>query len=117
MRPREIFGFVWDGALVWQSQRATAYALALEQLRGSGDVFACACTRRELADADIHSVAADGASLYPGICLNLCSDCNEEMGEGEEVKTSRCLRVLSQPDTCLSMYVYETPLVGNTWEY
>ena len=67
-RALEIFGFKWDGALVWQSQRTAAYAVALEQLRGSGDVFPCACTRRELADAEIHSLAIDGASLYPGTC-------------------------------------------------
>ena len=70
LRALEIFGFEWDGALVWQSQRAPAYEGALEQLRGGGNVFACACTRRELADAEIHGFAADGASLYPGTCRN-----------------------------------------------
>lgn len=70
LRTLEVFGFKWDGALVWQSRRTAAYAAALEQLRGGADVFACACTRRELADAEIHGLAIDGASVYPGTCRN-----------------------------------------------
>ncbi len=70
LRALEIFGFEWDGAVVWQSQRTAAYAVALEQLCRSGDVFPCSCTRRELADAEIHGLAIDGASLYPGTCRN-----------------------------------------------
>jgi glutamyl-Q tRNA(Asp) synthetase len=70
LRTLEIYGFVWDGPLVWQRQRTAEYATALEQLRGSGSAFPCACTRRELADSEIHGFAVDGASLYPGTCRN-----------------------------------------------
>lgn len=55
----------WDGEVVWQSRRTEAYAAALQRLKMSGQVFACACTRRELADSII---APDGAVIYPGTC-------------------------------------------------
>lgn len=65
LRTLEAFGFEWDGEVVWQSRRSTAYADALERLRDAGRVFACACTRRELADS---ALAPDGAPVYPGTC-------------------------------------------------
>jgi glutamyl-Q tRNA(Asp) synthetase len=61
----EAFGFVWDGEVVWQSRRTEAYAAALEQLKATGRVFPCSCTRRELADS---AIAPDGATIYPGTC-------------------------------------------------
>ena len=61
----EACGFAWDGAVVWQSRRTGAYAAALERLKAAGRVFACACTRRELADS---AIAPDGAAIYPGTC-------------------------------------------------
>ncbi|HEY8856530.1 MAG TPA: tRNA glutamyl-Q(34) synthetase GluQRS [Rugosibacter sp.] len=65
LRTLECFGFAWDGAVVWQHQREAAYADALVQLQKNGQVFSCACTRRELADS---LLAADGAAIYPGTC-------------------------------------------------
>lgn len=65
LRTLESFGFTWDGAVVWQHQREAAYADALVQLQNNGQVFPCACTRRELADS---LLAADGAAIYPGTC-------------------------------------------------
>jgi glutamyl-Q tRNA(Asp) synthetase len=61
----EAFGFVWDGEVVWQSRRTEAYAAALDRLKATGQVFPCACTRKELADS---AIAPDGATIYPGIC-------------------------------------------------
>lgn len=61
----EAHGFEWDGHPVWQSRRADAYAATLERLIAAGHVFACACTRRELADS---AIAPDGAAIYPGTC-------------------------------------------------
>jgi glutamyl-Q tRNA(Asp) synthetase len=63
----DAFGFTWNGPVVWQSNRDTAYAAALAQLRERGRVFPCACTRRELADSRL-GVASDGATIYPGTC-------------------------------------------------
>lgn len=61
----EACGFAWDGEPVWQSRRSAAYAAALEQLKRSGQVYPCACTRKELADS---AIAPDGAAIYPGTC-------------------------------------------------
>ena len=65
LRTLEACGFAWDDAVVWQSRRTEAYAAALERLKAAGRVFACACTRRELADS---AIAPDGAAIYPGTC-------------------------------------------------
>lgn len=65
LRALEACGLAWDGEVIWQSRRTQAYAAALAQLKAAGRVFACACTRRELADS---AIAPDGAALYPGTC-------------------------------------------------
>lgn len=67
LRALEIYGFEHDGPVVWQAQRDDVYAAALEQLRAQGQVYACACTRRELADSRL---GPDGAAIYPGTCRN-----------------------------------------------
>lgn len=61
----ERFGFAWDGEVVYQSLRKRHYSAAFERLRLAGAVFACACTRREVADS---ALGADGAPRYPGTC-------------------------------------------------
>ena len=65
LRTLEACGFAWDGEVVWQSRRSDVYAAALERLKIHGRVFACACTRKELADS---AIAPDGAAIYPGTC-------------------------------------------------
>ncbi len=65
LRTLEACGFAWDGEVVWQSRRSDAYAAALERFKAAGRVFACACTRKELADS---AIAPDGAAIYPGTC-------------------------------------------------
>ncbi len=65
LRQLEACGLHWDGEIVWQSRRSQAYAAALDRLKASGRVFACACSRRELADS---AIAPDGAAIYPGNC-------------------------------------------------
>ncbi|MCB1636372.1 MAG: hypothetical protein KDI51_17425, partial [Xanthomonadales bacterium] len=42
-------GLDWDGDVWRQSQRGDAYLAALNQLRAQGLVFACACSRQDLA--------------------------------------------------------------------
>lgn len=59
------FGFEWDGPVVWQSARTEAYQAAFERLRAAGQVFGCACTRKEMADS---ALARDGTRRYPGTC-------------------------------------------------
>lgn len=72
LRTLAAFGFTWDGPVLYQSQRSAAYRAAFERLRRDERVFACACTRRELADSRLrhpqHVLASDGALVYPGTC-------------------------------------------------
>ena len=51
-------GLHWDGPPVLQSSRSGIYSSWLSFLRCSGALFACRCSRRDLA----------GASIYPGTC-------------------------------------------------
>lgn len=61
----ERFGFEWDGPVVWQSARNAAYRDAFARLQAAGQVFGCACTRKEMADS---ALARDGTRRYPGTC-------------------------------------------------
>jgi len=61
----ETFGFEWDGAVVRQSERGDRYQAAFDALMADGRLFACACTRRELAAAPL---GAAGERVYPGTC-------------------------------------------------
>lgn len=67
-------GFVWDGPALRQSDRTAAYAAALDQLRDSGSVYPCFCTRREIEEEIARMTGAphgpEGA-LYPGTCRTL----------------------------------------------
>ena len=48
-----------------QANRSDAYAAALAELQRLGVVYACACTRREIADS---TMGHGGAPIYPGTC-------------------------------------------------
>lgn len=61
----ERFGFEWEGAVVYQSQRLPAYRAALDQLQAAGMVYGCACTRREIADSSLRGIEG---TVYPGTC-------------------------------------------------
>ena len=65
LRTLERLGFAWDGEVAYQSRRKPHYMAAFERLRIAGAVFACACTRREVADS---ALGADGTPRYPGTC-------------------------------------------------
>lgn len=64
----EAFGLAWDGEVAWQGRRTQLYAAALERLRGTGHVYRCRCSRREVADSGL--VGLEGA-IYPGTCRRL----------------------------------------------
>ncbi len=68
LRLLDAYGFERDGEVLWQSRRDALYDDALEILRANHVVFACACTRSELAAASHGRRACDGAPLYPGNC-------------------------------------------------
>ncbi len=54
-----------DGEIIAQSARSEVYAAALAQLRARGLAYACACSRREIADSALRGI--EGA-VYPGTC-------------------------------------------------
>jgi glutamyl-Q tRNA(Asp) synthetase len=69
-------GIAWDGPALFQSERRAAYAAALERLAGRGLAYACACTRRDIAEAaaapheGTPPAGPDGV-VYPGTCRGL----------------------------------------------
>ncbi len=67
LRTLELFGFVWDGPVLYQSSRLEAYRGELERLRQGGHAYGCACSRKEIADSAARS-AIDGGLAYPGTC-------------------------------------------------
>jgi glutamyl-Q tRNA(Asp) synthetase len=65
-------GLDWDEPPVIQSQRTAAYSAALEKLRALGLVYACFCTRADIAQ----SLAAPHGHIatYSGTCRALPDD-------------------------------------------
>jgi glutamyl-Q tRNA(Asp) synthetase len=65
LRTLETCGMQWDGCVVYQSARAEAYHCAVHELRQHGKLYACGCSRREIADS---GVAGIEGYVYPGTC-------------------------------------------------
>jgi len=63
LRTLEAFGFEWDGEVLYQSTRRDAYRAAIAELSAARRIFACSCSRKELAAG-----GADDAPGYPGTC-------------------------------------------------
>jgi len=61
----EAYGFEWDEAVVYQSQRLSHYAAALAELQRAGLAYPCVCSRREIAA--VARAGIDGP-IYPGTC-------------------------------------------------
>jgi glutamyl-Q tRNA(Asp) synthetase len=66
-------GLDWDEPLVTQSDRTAAYEEALDQLRRRGLVYACFCTRADIAQS-LTAPHGDAATSYPGTCRALPDD-------------------------------------------
>lgn len=75
----ERYGMVWDGEVMYQSQRDPAYNTALEQLEAMNACYPCACSRSEIA-----AIARPGREgpIYPGTC-------RKGLAEGKEVNAIR----------------------------
>lgn len=58
LRSLDAHGFGWDGPVLYQSQRLSAYDDALDELSRQGRVFWCRCSRKQLR----------GRPVYPGTC-------------------------------------------------
>ncbi|MEJ1356096.1 MAG: tRNA glutamyl-Q(34) synthetase GluQRS [Candidatus Sedimenticola sp. (ex Thyasira tokunagai)] len=65
LRTLESFGFEWAGEVLYQSRRHEAYNEALVRLASAQRIYACKCSRKEVAAAGLQGV--DGP-LYPGSC-------------------------------------------------
>lgn len=65
LRTLEAYGLAWDGAVMYQSRRDAAYRAALDSLRARDALYACACTRREIADSALQGIEGP---VYPGTC-------------------------------------------------
>jgi len=66
-------GIRWDGPVLIQSQRTAIYQDALDQLRKRGLVYACFCTRADIAQS-LTAPHGDAATSYPGTCRALPDD-------------------------------------------
>ena len=66
-------GLDWDDPVLVQSQRTRAYADALDTLRGQGLVYACFCTRADIAQS-LTAPHGDAATSYAGTCRPLPDD-------------------------------------------
>ena len=63
-------GMHWDREVIYQSQRLSLYQQAFDKLLAAGQVYACGCTRREIADSVLSQPEASAHSErpYPGTC-------------------------------------------------
>jgi len=79
------FGFRWDGEIIVQSRHKQRYEDALATLMAQKQVYACRCSRKEIADSSPSS-GIEGM-VYPGTCrhlqiehpsnaIRLLTDCN-----------------------------------------
>ena len=66
-------GLDWDEEPIVQSKRTAAYAAALERLRQRGLVYACFCTRADIAAA-LSAPHGPAGSAYPGTCRAVDDD-------------------------------------------
>lgn len=80
-------GLDWDGEILRQISRQSAYEEALESLKQLGLVYPCFCTRKDIqAKVELMLAAPHGneAMLYPGICRALSADeAEQKIANGE----------------------------------
>ncbi len=62
----ELFGFEWDGEIIYQSDQFERYEAAVRQLLKRGNAFYCHCSRRNLRQANARSGPL--GLIYPGTC-------------------------------------------------
>jgi glutamyl-Q tRNA(Asp) synthetase len=63
LRQLKGYGFVWDGPVVYQSERFDAYQQALTQLNAKGRLYVCDCSRKQLRQRQPQT-----PWLYDGLC-------------------------------------------------
>ncbi|HKJ04670.1 MAG TPA: tRNA glutamyl-Q(34) synthetase GluQRS [Geopsychrobacteraceae bacterium] len=68
LRLLERLGFIWDGEVVYQSQRFERYQQVLDCLRSRTLLFDCSCSRRDILASAPHP--GEEGPIYPGTCRN-----------------------------------------------
>jgi glutamyl-queuosine tRNA(Asp) synthetase len=68
IRDLAALGLESDGPVLWQSDRGAAYRAALDRLHGDGDLYPCACTRKDLQLLASAPHGDEGLRPYPGRC-------------------------------------------------
>lgn len=68
LRQLESLGLYWDGEVMVQSRRNSAYESALASLRTSGHIYQCRCSRKEISDSAVQGIEGP---VYPGTCRSL----------------------------------------------
>jgi glutamyl-Q tRNA(Asp) synthetase len=66
-------GLDWNEPVLVQSQRTKDYAAALDALKARDLVYACFCTRADIAQS-LTAPHGDAATSYPGTCRGLPDD-------------------------------------------
>lgn len=66
-------GIAWDEPVLVQSIRTAEYQAVLDRLRGRSLVYACFCTRADIAQS-LTAPHGDAATSYPGTCRALPDD-------------------------------------------
>lgn len=66
-------GISWDPSVLVQSKRTAVYEAALDRLKSQQLVFACYCTRSDIAQS-LNAPHGEAATFYPGTCRNLVDD-------------------------------------------
>jgi glutamyl-Q tRNA(Asp) synthetase len=64
IRALEIYGFQWDGQVIYQSTADERHRQALQQLLDAGQAYPCGCSRRDLETARRGPLG----TVYPGTC-------------------------------------------------
>lgn len=59
------FGFAWDGKPIYQNRRGALYGEIIDRLTRQGHTYACACSRKEIADSSVQGIEGP---VYPGTC-------------------------------------------------
>src|SRR5689334_21538134 len=65
LRTLDAYVMEWAREIVYQSTRSDGYHAAIHELRQRGKLYACACSRREIADSGVTGIEG---YVYPGTC-------------------------------------------------
>ncbi len=66
LRTLEIYGFEWDGEILYQSQRFEIYQHYLNQLIQQDFIYGCSCSRKKLQEQS--QVSGPLGTIYGGYC-------------------------------------------------